>query len=199
MYALFLFIKKYKNEVNSIRHYKNVKPVKRNADDLVNDDIPNGKLLFIDDEGNKIGVISKAEAMRYADEKELDLVVVSPNSKPMVAKLMDYSKYRYEQQRKQREMKKNQKTVELKEIKLSPTIDVHDFNTKLKHANRFIDKGNKVKVSIYFRGRMITHRDVGFEVVQRFIKELGDKVIIEAHPKMEGRNLVSIVAPADSK
>lgn len=199
MYALFLFIKKYKNEVNSIRHYKNVKPVKRNADDLVNDDIPNGKLLFIDDEGNKIGVISKAEAMRYADEKELDLVVVSPNSKPMVAKLMDYSKYRYEQQRKQREMKKNQKTVELKEIKLSPTIDVHDFNTKLKHANRFIDKGNKVKVSIYFRGRMITHRDVGFEVVQRFIKELGDKVIIEAHPKMEGRNLISIIAPADSK
>lgn len=185
--------------MNSIRHYKNVKPVKRNADDLVNDAIPNTKLLFIDDEGNKIGVISKAEAMRYADEKELDLVVVSPNSKPMVAKLMDYSKYRYEQQRKQREMKKNQKTVELKEIKLSPTIDVHDFNTKLKHANRFIDKGNKVKVSIYFRGRMITHRDVGFEVVQRFIKELGDKIIIEAHPKMEGRNLISIIAPADSK
>lgn len=185
--------------MNSIRHYRNTKPVKRNSDDLVNDDIPNGKLLFIDDEGNKIGIIPKSEAMRYADEKDLDLVVVSPNSKPMVAKLMDYSKYRYEQQRKQREMKKNQKTVELKEIKLSPTIDVHDFNTKLKHANRFIDKGNKVKVSIYFRGRMITHRDVGFEVVQRFIRELGDKVIIEAHPKMEGRNLISIVAPADSK
>ncbi len=198
--STFLFIKiKKKNEVNFIRHYRNTKPVKRTPDDLINENIPNVKLLFIDDEGTKVGIISKAEALRYAEEKELDVVVVSPNSKPMVAKLMDYSKYRYEQQKKLREAKKNQKTVELKEIKLSPTIDIGDFNTKLKHANRFIDKGNKVKVSIYFRGRMITHRDVGFQVVQRFIKELGEKIVVEAHPKMEGRNLIAIVAPAESK
>ncbi len=156
-------------------------------------------MLFIDDEGNKIGVISRAEAMRYADEKELDLVVVSPNSNPMVAKLMDYSKYRYEQQRKLREMKKTQKVVELKEIRLSPTIDKHDFDTKLRNAKKFLEKGNKVKLSIRFRGRMITHRDVGLEVVNKFIDALGEEITVEAKPKMEGRSLIAVVAPDEKK
>ena len=156
-------------------------------------------MLFIDDEGNKIGVISRAEAMRYADEKELDLVVVSPNSKPMVAKLMDYSKYRYEQQRKLREMKKTQKVVELKEIRLSPTIDRHDFDTKLRNAKKFLEKGNKVKLSIRFRGRMITHRDVGLEVINKFIIALGEEITVEAKPKMEGRSLLAVVAPVEKK
>ncbi len=192
MYALFLFLKNNK-EVNSIKQNRN-----QNVD-LVNEDIPNVKLLFIDDEGNKIGVISRAEAMKYADEKELDLVVVSPNSKPMVAKLMDYSKYRYEQQRKLREIKKNQKIVELKEIRLSPTIDKHDFETKLKQATKFLEKGNKVKLSIRFRGRMITHKNVGGDVIQQFIEALGDTVVVEARPKMEGRSMIAVVAPTEKK
>ncbi len=192
MYALFLFLKNCK-EVNSIKQTKN-----QNGD-LVNESIPNVKLLFIDDEGNKIGVISRAEAMRYAEEKDLDLVVVSPNSKPMVAKLMDYSKYRYEQQRKLREIKKNQKVVELKEIRLSPTIDKHDFDTKLRQAIRFLEKGNKVKLSIRFRGRMITHKDVGNDVISQFIDALGELIIVEAKPKMEGRSMIAVVAPAEKK
>jgi translation initiation factor IF-3 len=167
--------------------------------ELINEHIPNVKLLFIDDEGNKIGIISKAEAMRYAEEKDLDLVVVSPNSKPMVAKLMDYSKYRYEQQKKLREAKKNQKTVELKEIKLRPTIDKHDFDTKVKHGLRFLEKGNKIKISVYYRGRMITHKEAGKEVVDRFISALGDNIHIETRPKMEGRSLIAIVAPEEKK
>ncbi len=192
MYALFLFLKNNK-EVNDIKQTKN------QSAELVNENIPNVKLLFIDDEGNKIGIISRAEAMKYADEKELDLVVVSPNSNPMVAKLMDYSKYRYEQQRKLREMKKNQKIVELKEIRLSPTIDKHDFDTKFRQALKFLEKGNKVKVSIYFRGRMITHQSVGVEVINKFIEALGSEVTVEAKPKMEGRSLIAIVAPIEKK
>lgn len=191
-YALFLFLKNNK-EVDSIKQTKN------QTGELVNENIPNVKLLFIDDEGNKIGVISRAEAMRYADEKELDLVVVSPNSSPMVAKLMDYSKYRYEQQRKLREIKKNQKIVELKEIRLSPTIDKHDFDTKLRQSQRFLEKGNKVKLSIRFRGRMITHKDVGSDVIDKFIEALGDLVVVEAKPKMEGRSMIAVVAPVEKK
>lgn len=130
-----------------------------------------------------------------AAEKELDLVVVSPDSKPMVAKLMDYSKYRYEQQRKLREMKKSQRTVDTKEIRLSPTIDTHDFDTKLKHALRFLAKGDKVKVSIRFFGRMITHQSVGREVIIKFIEAVGANATVEAYPKMDGRSMIAMLAP----
>jgi len=176
-----------------------IKQTKNQSGELVNENIPNVKILLIDDEGNKIGIITRGEAMKYALEKELDLVVVSPTSSPMVAKLLDYSKYRYEQQRKLREMKKNQKVVELKEIRLSPTIDKHDYDTKLRQALKFLEKDNKVKVSVYFRGRMITHQTVGYEVIKKFIADLGENVNIEAKPKMEGRSLIAIVAPIEKK
>lgn len=165
--------------------------------ELVNDGIPNVELLVIDDQGNKLGVISRNEALRKAAEKELDLVVVSPDSKPMVAKFMDYSKFRYEQQRKVREMKKNQRVVELKEIRLSPTIDKHDFDTKLRHALKFLSKGDKVKLNIRFFGRMITHRDVGEAVIKRFIEAVGEHATVEQNPKMDGRNMIAILAPVD--
>ncbi|MBE0700937.1 MAG: translation initiation factor IF-3 [Acholeplasmataceae bacterium] len=163
--------------------------------ELVNEAIPNVELLVIDDEGNKLGIISRREAMNIAAMKELDLVVVSPDSKPMVAKLMDYSKYRYDQQRKLREMKKNQHVVELKEIRLSPTIDKHDFDTKLRHTLKFIEKGHKVKLSIRFFGRMITHIDVGTQVMKRFIESVGTNANVEMRPKMDGRHLIAILAP----
>ncbi len=152
-------------------------------------------MLFIDDEGVNHGVISKREALKFAQDKELDLVVVSPDSKPMVAKLMDYSKYRYEQQRKLREMKKNQRVVDVKEIRLSPTIDKHDFDTKLKHAFKFLQKGDKVKITIRFFGRMITHQDVGREVITKFIQSVGEHATVESYPKMDGRNMIAIIAP----
>ncbi len=152
-------------------------------------------MLFIDDEGTNHGVIPKRDALKMAQEKELDLVVVSPDSKPMVAKLMDYSKYRYEQQRKLREMKKSQRVVEIKEIRLSPTIDKHDFDTKLKHAIKFLQKGDKVKITIRFFGRMITHQEVGKEVIKRFIEAVGEFATVESYPKMDGRNMIAIVVP----
>lgn len=172
-----------------------IKPNKQKTQDLVNETIPYGDLLVIDDEGNKLGVISKKQALELAYQKGLDLVVVSPDSKPMVAKFMDYSKFRYEQQRKLREIKKNQATVTLKEIRISPTIDKHDFDTKLRNAIKFIQKGDKVKVSMRFMGRMITHVDVGRVVMNKFIEALGDIVNVESKPKMDGRHLIAIVAP----
>lgn len=120
--------------------------------------------------------------------------MVSPDSKPMVAKILDYSKYRYDQQKKLKEMKKNQKIVELKEIRLSPTIDKHDFETKLKNAQKFLNGGDKVKVSLRFRGRMITHKDIGLQQVNKFIQSL-ENIVIEAAPKLEGNTLIGIVAP----
>ncbi len=185
----FFFSKIQEMEVDCIKQNQ-----KRNTD-LVNETIPNGELLVIDENGGKIGVISRREAMAIATQKELDLVVVSPDSKPMVAKLMDYSKYRYEQQKKLREIKKNQHIVEIKEIRLSPTIDKHDLETKLKHAIKFLEKGDKVKLSIRFYGRMITHSDVGRQVMLNFIEAVGSKGTVELRPKMDGRSLIAIIAP----
>lgn len=175
---------------------KQFKPIQKNTD-LVNEHIPFGELLVIDEQGTKLGILSKREALYIAGTRELDLVVVSPDSKPMVAKLMDYSKYRYEQQRKLKEMKKNQHVVELKEIRLSPTIDIHDFETKLKHAIKFLENGDKVKVSIRFFGRMITHADVGMKVMERFIEAIGSRATIESKPKMDGKSMIAMLSPKE--
>ncbi len=158
------------------------------------------QILLIAEDGEKLGVMNKSKALSLAAERDLDLVVVSgANAKPLVCKLMDYSKYRYDQQKKLREMKKNQHIVDLKEIRLSPTIDKHDFDTKLRHAVKFLGKGDKVKISIRFRGRMITHKDVGREVIIKFIEAIGDIATVEAKPKMDGRSMVAVVAPAAEK
>jgi translation initiation factor IF-3 len=178
----------------NIKQVKPTKPV-----ELVNENIPNQELLVIDETGQKLGILSKKEALSISQKREFDLVVVSPDSKPMVAKLMDYSKYRYEQQRKLREIKKNQHVVELKEIRLSPTIDKHDFDTKLKHALKFLEKGDKVKVSIRFFGRMITHSEVGRTVIEKFIESIGSKATVESKPKMDGRSMIAILAPTNEK
>jgi len=173
-----------------------IKQIKPKSNELVNETIPNHiELLVIDDEGNKLGILPKRKALELAYQKELDLVVVSPESRPMVAKFMDYSKHKYELQRKLREIKKNQVIVDIKEIRLSPTIDKHDFDTKLKHAQKFLEKGNKVKVTIRLFGRMITHSDVGMNVINRFIEQIGDKCTVESKPKLDGRHLIAMLAP----
>lgn len=139
--------------------------------------------------------MQRNNALDLASEKDLDLVVVAPDAKVMVAKMMDYSKYRYEQQKRSREMKKNQTTVDLKEIRLSPTIGEHDFLTKLNQAKKFLTKGDKVKISIRFRGRMITHSELGGQVVARFIEELSDLSTVESKPKLEGYHMIAVLAP----
>ena len=172
-----------------------IKQVRQKNTDLVNETIPYGEFLVIDETGNKVGILSRRDALKLAQEREFDIVVVSPDSKPMVAKLMDYSKYRYEQQRKLREMKKNQHVVDIKEVRLSPTIDVHDFDTKLKQALKFLEKGDKVKLTIRFFGRMITHSDVGMKVMERFIEAVGSNATVESKPKMDGRNMIALLTP----
>ena len=172
-----------------------IKPVKSKSTELVNEDVPNKDMLLIDENGTKLGVLNKAGALKVAKEREYDLVVVAPDANPMVAKLMDYSKFRYDQQKKLREQKKNQKVVQLKEIRLSPTIDTHDLETKKKHAIKFVQGGDKVKVSIRFRGRMITHKEVGEVVMNRFIDSLLEYVVVEQKPKMEGNTLLAVLTP----
>jgi|TARA_B100001939_G_C16789122_1_gene550533 translation initiation factor IF-3 len=155
--------------------------------------------LVIDDLGNKLGVLKTADAIEKAQAKDLDLMVVSPNSKPPVAKFLNYSKYRYEQQRKVKEMRKSSQQAELKEIRLSPVIDKGDIATKLKHAIKFLTKGHKLKLSMRFYGRMITHIDVGRQVMNNFIEELKEYGTKEKNPKMDGRFLVVILSPVDKK
>lgn len=162
---------------------------------IVNDDIRAHELRVIDSEGEQLGVMSKNDALQKAEQAELDLVLISPGAKPPVARIMDYGKYRYEQQRKEREQRKHQKTVNIKEIRLSPTIDENDFQTKLRNGRKFIEKGDKVKVSIRFRGRAITHKEIGREVLERFAKETADIASIEQKPKMDGRSMFLQLSP----
>lgn len=141
----------------------------------------------------------KAEAQAIADEQELDLVLVQANAKPPVAKIMDYGKFRFDSQKKQREQRKNQKIVSIKEVRLSPTIDDNDFNTKKKNAVKFLEKGNKVKVSIRFRGRAITHKEIGREVMDQFATDLEEIAKVESRAKMEGRSMFMVLAPKETK
>ena len=166
---------------------------------FVNENIRARELRVIDSEGEQLGVLSKDEALDKAEQVELDLVLVSPNAKPPVARIMDYGKYRYEQQRKEREQRQNQKQVSLKEVRLSPTIEKNDFDTKLRQARKFLEKGDKVKASIRFRGRAITHKEIGREVLERFAEELKDVAEVEQRPKMDGRSMFLQMAPTADK
>lgn len=164
---------------------------------IVNEDIRARELRVIDSEGEQLGVITTEEAMQQAIAADLDLVLISPSAKPPVARIMDYGKYRYEQQRKEREQRKNQKTQNTKEVRLSPTIEDNDFQTKLRNARKFLEKGDKVKVSIRFRGRAITHKEIGREVLERFAAETTDIAVIEQRPKMDGRSMFLQLAPSN--
>ena len=134
-----------------------------------------------------------------AEDANLDLVLVAPKAKPPVAKIMDYGKYRFELQKKQREARKKQKVVNIKEVRLSPTIDTNDFNTKMKNARKFLSKGDKVKVSIRFKGRAITHKDIGRDVLNRFAEATEDVATVESKAKMDGRSMFLMLAPKTEK
>ncbi|GAA3724468.1 translation initiation factor IF-3 [Salinicoccus jeotgali] len=166
---------------------------------LINDKIRAREVRLIGQDGSQLGVKPTREAQEMAERVELDLVLVAPNAKPPVARIMDYGKFKYEQQIKEKEARKKQKVINVKEIRLSPTIEDHDFNTKLKQAKKFLSKEDKVKVSIRFRGRAITHKDIGRKVLQRFADELSEVATIEQRPKMEGRSMFLVVAPITDK
>ena len=166
---------------------------------MVNDGIRAREVRLISSNGDQLGVKSKREALQIAEQENLDLVLVAPKAKPPVAKVMDYGKYRFELQKKQREARKKQKTVNVKEVRLSPTIDTNDFNTKMKNARKFLAKGDKVKVSIRFRGRAITHKDIGREVLSRFAEETKDVASFESKAKMDGRRMFLMLAHKTEK
>ncbi|HZK47316.1 MAG TPA: translation initiation factor IF-3 [Atopostipes sp.] len=166
---------------------------------IVNEQIRSNEVRLIGKDGEQVGVVSRDEALRMAEQAELDLVLVSPNAKPPVARIIDYGKYRYEQQKREKEQRKNQKTTTVKEIRLSPTIDDHDFDTKLRQARGFIEDEDKVKVSIRFRGRAITHKDLGQEVIERFAEGMKDIADIQSRAKMEGRSMFMMLAPQKAK
>ena len=178
----FLFIKilevifiNYNNQNNG----QNARQ-KHDAEDLVNESIRFKEMLVIGNDGTKYGVLSRNEAFRKASELGLDIVIVSAEAKPPVAKLMDYKKYRFEQKKKQKEIKKNQKVTVVKEVQLSPVIDKHDLETKANLARKFIEKENRVKVTLRFRGRMIVHQDLGVKVMQEFADQLADVAQIDS-------------------
>ncbi|KIM19037.1 translation initiation factor IF-3 [Apilactobacillus kunkeei] len=165
---------------------------------MVNDGIRAREVRLIGADGDQLGIKSKDEAMQIAEAAGLDLVVVAPNAKPMVAKVIDYGKYRFEQQKKARLSRKNQKVVSVKEIRLSPTIDTNDFNTKLKRAKTFIAKGEKVRVSIRFKGRAITHKEIGRDVLNRMADSTSDVASVTQRAKMDGRSMFLMLAPKSS-
>ncbi len=153
---------------------------------------------MIDENGNQMGVMHIVEAQKLADSRELDLVKIAPNSVPPVCRLMDYGKYRFEQIKKEKEQRKNQKTIDVKETRLSATIDQHDMEVKAKAAKKFLKEGNKVKVSIRFRGRQITHGDIGVDVMTKFYEMVQENAVQEKAPKQEGRNMTMILAPKNN-
>ncbi len=168
-------------------------------DNVINESIRAREVRLIGANGDQIGVKSRQEALDMAANANLDLVLVAPNAKPPVCRIMDYGKYRYEQQKKDKEARKNQKIINLKEVRLSPGIEEHDYNTKLRNARKFLEKGDKVKASIRFRGRAITHKELGQRVLEKLAEDCKDVSTIESRPKMEGRSMFLILAPTNEK
>ena len=164
-----------------------------------NEDIRDSEIRLIGSTGEQLGIMSAARAQRIADEQGLDLVKISPQATPPVCKLMDYGKFRFEQGKREKEAKKNQHVVEIKEIRMSPGIDVGDFNTKLKNAQKFLADGNRVKVSVRFRGREMAHTDIGKDLLVRFAEQCAEVATLDKEPKLEGRSMSIFLSPKTGK
>ena len=160
---------------------------------MINGQIRDKEVRLIGEDGSQLGIMSAREAQKKADEAELDLVKISPKAKPPVCKIIDYGKFRYEQSRKEKEAKKKQKTVEIKEVRLSPNIDTNDLNTKVNNARKFISKGNKVKVTLRFRGREMAHVQQSRHILDDFAELLTDIAVVEKPAKLEGRNMSMVL------
>ena len=161
----------------------------------INEEIRAKEVRIVGEGGEQVGVMSTSAALSMAYEKDLDLVLIAPNAQPPVCRIMDYGKYRFERDKKEKEAKKKQTVVEVKEIQLSCNIDTHDFETKVKHAHRFIGDGNKVRVVVKFRGREMSHLDIGRDLLARFEEAVSDAGTVEKRPSLEGRFMSMIISP----
>ena len=161
----------------------------------INEEIRDKELRIIGSNGEQLGIMSASQALSKAESMNLDLVKIAPQAKPPVCKIMDYGKYRFEQAKREKEARKNQHVVDVKEIRLSLNIDTHDFNTKLAHAKRFVEAGNKIKVSIRFRGREMGHPELGMDVMQKFAESCAEFANIEKPAKLEGRSMLMFLGP----
>jgi len=166
-----------------------------NEVNLINDEIQEKEIRLIGSDGEQMGLMSSAEAQKIADEQDLDLVMISPNAKPPVCKIMDYGKYRFEQNKKVKEAKKNQHVMDVKEIRMSPGIGENDFNTKLKNGQKFLADGDRVKVSVRFRGREMAHTNIGEKLLRDFAAKCADIANLDKEPKLEGRSMSIFLSP----
>ncbi|NCD09671.1 MAG: translation initiation factor IF-3 [Negativicutes bacterium] len=165
----------------------------------INEEIRAREVRVVADEGEQLGIMSGRDALNLALERHMDLVEIAPNAKPPVCRIMDYGKYRYEQQKRDKEARKKQKTFDIKEVKLRPGIEDHDFDVKFKNAVRFLEDGDKVKVTIMFRGRELSHPELGEVLLIKMAKQLEGLAVIERAAKLEGKNMIMIVSPKANK
>ena len=162
---------------------------------MINEQIRDKEVRVIGEEGQQLGIMSSRDAMKLAKDAGLDLVKIAPTAKPPVCKIVDYGKFRYEQARREKEAKKKQKVIEVKELRLSPNIDTNDLNTKVNNARKFLEKGDKVKVIVRFRGREVSHSQIGYTLLEKFAEQAKEAGSIEKAAKLEGRNMTMFLAP----
>ena len=165
---------------------------------MINEEIRDREVRVVDQNGEQLGVMSSRDALALAEQRQLDLVKIAPQARPPVCKLMDYGRYRFEQSKKEREFRKNQKVITVKEVRLSATIEDHDIDVKFKNAVKFLKEGNKVKVTIRFRGRQITHSEIGRQVMNEFAERIKEYGTVDKAPQIEGRNMSMFISPRAS-
>ena len=191
--SIYFFCALTGSNVNSDQtHYRRCTTI---SDLMINEQIRDREVRLIGEDGEQLGIMSSREAMKLAAEANLDLVKIAPTAKPPVCKIIDYGKYKYEQTRKEKEAKKKQKVIEVKEVRLSPNIDTNDLNTKMGAARKFLEKGDKVKVTLRFRGREMAHMSKSRYILEDFAKELADIAVIDKPSKVEGRSMVMFLTP----
>ena len=169
------------------------------TDHQLNEEIRDKEIRLISDSGEQLGIMSAQDALQLAEEQGLDLVKISPNAVPPVCKIMDYGKFRFEQTKREKEARKNQRVVEIKEVRMSPSIDVNDFNVKLRSAQKFLGEGNRVKVTVRFRGREMAHTEIGQDLLVKFADECSETAVLDKEPKMEGRHMSIFLSPKSTK
>ena len=179
------------------RQKENRRCVSINNDLMINEEIRDREVRVVDQNGEQLGIMPTHQALDLAEERQLDLVKIAPQARPPVCKLMDYGKYRFEQSKREREIRKNQKVITIKEVRLSATIEDHDVDVKFRNAVKFLKEGNKVKVTIRFRGRQITHSEIGREVMKDFAERIKDFGNVERAPLIEGHNMTMVIAPRE--
>ena len=183
------------NPFSQLRRYKAIAA----QNHLVNEDIKATEVRLVGADGSQLGIMETSKALTIAEQEGMDLVLIAPQATPPVCRVMDYGKYRFDQQKREKEQRKNQKTVEVKEIRLSLNIDVHDFDTKVDQAKKFLSAGNKLKVSIRFRGREMAHTDRGTDVMNRFQEAVGEAATVDKPAKLEGRSMQMFMSPKTGK